>query len=97
MKLRASTSSRRRNRERRPLPRGCQAQIRWVKTAADQAMPVDRALTTSTEPNVVLYGDDGTRLVAAPGVARTGHVPHWATCSVRAQFRRQSGKRAAHS
>lgn len=77
------------------LCRGCHAQIRWVKTEAGKAMPVDLVLTTTTDPKVVLYGPDGTRLEQQPGVERTGHVPHWASCSVREQFKRQSGKRGA--
>lgn len=77
------------------LCRGCQAQIRWVKTAAGKAMPVDLARTTTTEDAIILYGDDGVRVSAPPGVARTGHVPHFASCPVRERFKRQSGRRGA--
>jgi hypothetical protein len=77
------------------LCRGCHAQIRWVTTEAGKAMPIDLEVTTTIEPTVVLYGDDGKRLEQLPGVERTGRVPHWATCPVREQFKRQSGKRGA--
>jgi len=75
--------------------RGCQAPILWVRTAAGKAMPVDRALTTTSEDRVVLYGDDGARVTGPPGASRTGHVPHFAACPVRDRFKQQSGKRGA--
>jgi hypothetical protein len=77
------------------LCRGCQGQIRWVQTEAGKAMPVDLATTTTIEDRVVLYGDDGKRVTGPPGSSRTGHVAHFATCPVRAQFKRQSGTRAS--
>lgn len=76
------------------LCRGCRAQIRWVTTEAGKAMPVDLAVTTTQDDRVVLYGDDGIRIIGTPSASRTGHEPHWSTCPVQAQFRRQSGKRA---
>jgi hypothetical protein len=69
--------------------RGCPAKIFWVKTAAGKTMPLDEAPTTSDDTKVVLYDQDGNRLLAPAGILRTGHVPHWAACPARAQFKRR--------
>jgi hypothetical protein len=73
--------------------RGCPAKIFWVKTDAGKMMPVDAEPTTTSSDAYVLYGPDGKRVTGPPGSSRTGHVPHWSTCPVREQFKRQSGKR----
>lgn len=65
--------------------RGCEAPIRWAKTASGKAMPLDA--TPNRDGNVVIDDTlEGPRArVVAPGAGQ--YMPHHATCPQVRRFR----------
>ncbi|UZD44265.1 hypothetical protein [Selenomonas sputigena] len=78
--------------------RACGKEIRWIKTLAGKAMPVD--------PKPVLYWEiqGGSERIVTPegkivscalkgkvkNVTGLGYIPHWATCSEQQSIKRSS-------
>lgn len=88
----------------RPTCSGCHAIIRWLRTTAGRAMPVDPEKLhewvtdepRQTAPKITLVTEDGRTesgwqaSIITPGARSIeGYVPHWATCPQRAQFKRK--------
>ena len=67
--------------------RGCGAEIRWIKTEANKAMPVD-----ANPRNFYVE-----RIDSADGISRqtwkmmSGYESHFATCPKADQFRKKKG------
>lgn len=68
--------------------RSCGAPIRWAKTEAGKAMPLDE--TPAADGNVIIVGGIARVLakgaLVQPGIDR--YVAHWATCPTAFEHRR---------
>jgi hypothetical protein len=87
----------------RPTCAGCHAIIRWLKTTAGKAMPIDPEklqewvtdTARQTAPKITLVTTDGRMetgwqaSVITPGSRSIeGYVPHFATCPKAKDFKR---------
>ena len=81
-----------------PTCTGCGAAVRWVLTVGGRRIPIDPR--TSPTGNIVpVRSDDGTlraRVLTGDELPaqEPAWVPHWATCTRSAVFRRQQGQKA---
>jgi hypothetical protein len=68
--------------------RSCKAEIRWAKTEAGKAMPLDP--TPTADGNVIIVG--GIARVLAKGtlvpLGTDRYMAHWATCPTSYEHRR---------
>lgn len=73
-----------------PNCKACDTEIRFAKTKAGKAMPVDA--TPSTDGNLVLLHDEHGTLCARPAhpadQLRPRHKAHFATCTSPGSFRK---------
>ncbi|HEX7277897.1 MAG TPA: hypothetical protein VF244_11025 [Acidimicrobiales bacterium] len=67
-----------------PACRSCNAPVRWIKTVAGKAMPLDPA--PNPDGNVVI--EDGVARVVGPEAEGERWMTHWATCPSAAKHRK---------
>ena len=61
--------------------RGCDAEVKWLKTTAGKPMIVDLPARTITEPKLgeIIVLENGV-MQRNPPAGAVGYTPHWATC-----------------
>ena len=71
--------------------KACGEAIKWIRTRAGKAMPVDADSLAQHElkPGVTVVTETGDVLRGGRHIASAayGYVPHWATCQFADQFR----------
>lgn len=79
--------------------RGCGKEIRWIKTKAGKAMPVDEPFVhfvPAGGPDTFITGDGRTvrgrkptwQDIESNNAMPAGYVPHWATCPAAGNFKK---------